>query len=131
MRVFLFTVQCHSNNDCPDDESCEGGSCVKVCPRVRCGAEAHCVARGHTATCECDSGARGNPWSACVRAECTADDDCAAWLACRAGSCQSPCPGACAPTALCNVVRHAPVCECPRNTQGNPNIECRRGNRLI
>ncbi|XP_028157244.1 uncharacterized protein LOC114350564 isoform X7 [Ostrinia furnacalis] len=119
-----YSVQCHSNNDCPDDESCESGSCIKVCTRIQCGTNAHCVARGHTASCECDSGARGNPWTGCQRSECVVDDDCASWLACRSGVCQDPCPGACAQGALCTVNRHAPVCECPRNTQGDPKISC-------
>lgn len=127
-HYLIVTVQCHSNNDCPDDESCEGGSCSKVCSRVRCGAEAQCIARGHIATCECRAGARGNPWVACLRDECAADNDCATWLSCRTGVCRDPCPGACAQGALCSVLRHAPVCECPRGTQGNPKIECREGN---
>lgn len=125
--TLLFIVQCHSNNDCPDDESCESGSCIKVCSRVRCGTEAHCVARGHTASCECDNGARGNPWIGCRRAECTVDEECPSWLACRSGICQNPCPGACAPEAQCSVVRHIPVCECPRGTEGNPQINCHPG----
>lgn len=125
--LIMITVQCHSNNDCPDDESCESGSCVKVCTRIHCGTSAHCVARGHTASCECDAGARGNPWTGCRRDECTVDDDCASWLACRGGVCQNPCPGACALDALCTVSRHSPVCECPRGTQGDPKIECKPG----
>lgn len=128
MLFIFFLVQCHSNNDCPDDESCEGGACVKVCLRVRCGTEAHCFARGHTASCECDPGTRGDPWTGCRRDECTVDEDCPTWLACRGKKCLDPCPGACAPEALCNVVRHTPLCECPRATQGDPKIECKLGN---
>ncbi|XP_037295454.1 uncharacterized protein LOC119189544 isoform X2 [Manduca sexta] len=120
-----YSVQCHSNNDCPDDQSCEGGSCINVCSRVRCGFEAHCVARGHTASCECNDGARGNPWTQCRRDECTSDDDCPTWLACRSGTCSDPCIGACAPSALCTVTRHLPTCECPRGTRGNAKIECK------
>lgn len=127
MLFTVVSVQCHSNNDCPDDESCEGGSCMKVCLRMRCGAEARCVARGHTASCECISGARGNPYTGCRRDECTVDDECSTWLACRGGNCVDPCPGSCAPGALCTVVRHVPACECPRGTQGNAKIECRQG----
>lgn len=120
-------MQCRSNNDCPSDEMCEGASCIKVCSRIRCGVEAQCIARGHTASCECNSGAHGNPWTACLRSECSIDDDCATWLACRGGICKDPCPGACAQGASCTVIRHTPTCECPQGTQGNPKIECKQG----
>lgn len=126
----LFVVQCHSNNDCPDDEGCEGGSCVKVCLRMRCGVEAHCIPRGHIASCECNTGTRGDPWTLCRKDECTIDNDCPNWSACRAKVCQDPCPGACAIGASCKVVNHAPTCECPRGTRGNPTIECKAGKFL-
>lgn len=123
----IVSVQCHSDNNCPDDESCQGGSCVKVCLRVECGPESRCVARAHKHTCECVEGARKDPWSGCRRVECVTDSECPTRLACRSGSCQNPCPGACAPDALCSVVRHSPVCECPRGTEGNPKIKCQPG----
>lgn len=104
---------------------------MKVCQHVRCGVDAHCYTRGHVASCECNSGTRGDPWSVCRKDECTVDEDCPAWLACRTRTCQDPCPGACALGALCNVVRHAPMCECPRGTVGNPTIECKPGNTII
>lgn len=124
---YIITVQCHSNNDCPDDESCESGSCIKVCSRTRCGIEAHCVARGHTASCECDVGAHGNAFIGCRRAECVVDEDCVSWLACSRETCKDPCLGACAQGAICTVERHVPTCECPRGTQGNPKIDCQPG----
>lgn len=131
IHIFIFSiVQCHSNNDCRDDEGCEGGSCVKVCERLRCGLNAQCYTRGHMASCECITGTRGDPWTSCRRDECVVDEDCPNWLACRGKTCQDPCPGACAVGAMCNVVRHSPTCECPRGTRGNPKIECKQGNFL-
>lgn len=129
--AIMFLVQCHSNNDCPDDESCESNSCIKVCSRIRCGIEAHCYARGHSASCECDSGTRGDPWTICHKDECQNDEDCPLSLACRSKTCQNPCPGACASHALCSVIRHIPTCECPRGTEGNPRIDCKPGKLVL
>lgn len=120
-------MQCHSNNDCPDDESCDSGSCIKVCSRIRCGTGAKCIARGHTASCECNPGARGNPWVECRTEECIVDNDCPSWLACRGNVCKDPCRGSCAENAQCTVVRHVPVCECLRGTTGNPQVNCQPG----
>lgn len=42
------------------------------------------------------------------------------------GLCEDPCQlhGVCAPSAVCHVKMHRPICMCPRGYGGNPAINC-------
>lgn len=38
--------------------------------------------------------------------------------------CNDPCPGSCAPNALCKVISHTPRCSCPSGYNGDPFTQC-------
>jgi hypothetical protein len=61
--------QCVQDLDCLNTEVCHQGSCVDACRLKHCGANAHCLASNHIATCHCDNGYNGNPESACYPCE--------------------------------------------------------------
>jgi hypothetical protein len=41
-------------------------------------------------------------------------------------TCVDPChiKEVCASNALCQVKKHRPICMCPKNTMGNPQLNC-------
>lgn len=45
-------------------------------------------------------------------------------LACVQNKCKDPCPGVCAPNAMCQVVNHLPSCNCPPGLTGNAYVNC-------
>ena len=57
---------------------------------------------------------------------CSSDDDCPEYTACRNRKCINPCAvdEPCAPTAICKVVNHNPVCTCPNGFIGSPHTRC-------
>lgn len=65
----------------------------------------------------------GNPYEGC-RPECVINSDCAPMLACIQNKCKNPCPGVCAPNAICQVVNHLPSCHCPPGLAGNAYQYC-------
>lgn len=58
------------------------------------------------------------------RPECVLNADCPANLACVNERCKDPCPGSCGFNALCNVVKHSPVCTCQTGFTGDPFSGC-------
>ena len=121
-----FTVGCRSDNECSPREACINDQCVDACSLTQCGINALCDADGyHRARCYCPDGYIGNPQVSCVRPECTTDQDCASFLACRNTKCIDPCD--CPSTAQCSVVNHRSTCRCPPGLIGNPYESCQRG----
>ena len=57
---------------------------------------------------------------------CASDDDCPEYTACRNRKCINPCAldKPCAPSAICKVVNHNPVCTCPNGFIGSPYTRC-------
>lgn len=80
----------------------------------------------HKARCYCPDGYIGNAYQICERPECTVDDDCASFLACRNTKCVDPCN--CVPSAQCSVFNHQPTCRCPPGYIGDPYSACTLGN---
>ena len=64
------------------------------------------------------------------RPECRVDDDCPNDKACFDNFCKNPCivRTPCGVNADCRPVDHLPVCTCLPGYQGNPTLQCTRGN---
>lgn len=92
------------------------------CQPSPCGPNSRCRVYQNTAVCSCIESYIGNPPS--CRPECTINSDCAPQRACQNQKCVDPCPGSCGLNALCNVVNHAPICNCPARFTGNPFVSC-------
>lgn len=60
------------------------------------------------------------------RPECVVNSDCPQNRACRNEKCVDPCPGACAPEAICTVITHSAICSCPPGHTGDPFYRCTR-----
>ena len=152
-------LECYSDNDCAYSDVCHQGTCVDACLVTKCGANARCESRLHSAQCICLPGYTGNPQHACNLCEscsqtetlcskppacssffllvglptdpglivgCDSNDDCPDYTSCRNRKCINPCAvdKPCAPSALCKVVNHNPVCTCPNGYIGSPHTRC-------
>ena len=62
-----------------------------------------------------------------VVAGCDSDNECPDYTACRNSKCINPCAEdrPCAPSAICQTVRHQARCTCPDGFIGNPSTECK------
>ena len=58
-------LECYSDNDCAYSEVCHQGTCLDACLVTKCGANARCESRHHSAQCICLPGYTGNPQHAC------------------------------------------------------------------
>ena len=58
---------------------------------------------------------------------CLQNQDCPLYTACRNRQCINPCAedSPCAPTAICRVINHEPLCTCPDGFIGSPHTDCR------
>lgn len=90
------------------------------CNPSPCGQNALCSDNG---ICKCVGDYRGDPYVAC-KPECMVNSECSHDKACINQKCQNPCPGACAPNAICQVVNHVPMCHCPEHMTGNAFSLC-------
>ncbi|KAG8236382.1 hypothetical protein J437_LFUL016660 [Ladona fulva] len=94
------------------------------CPAGLCGDGAECDLRGGKAFCKCPNGFLGNPLHRC-RPECDTDSDCRNDEFCNVHRCRKVCSvDACAAGAMCDAVRHRPVCTCPPGFLGSPEVRC-------
>ena len=68
----------------------------------------------------------GLPTGPVVTVGCDSNDDCPDYTSCRNRKCINPCAvdKPCAPSALCKVVNHNPVCTCPNGYIGSPHTRC-------
>lgn len=98
---------------------------TEPCSPNPCGPNSVCRAQGSVAHCSCRPPMYDEPPS--CRPECHSSADCPAALACRAGKCRDPCPGACGAHAICRTTMHSPICTCPPGYAGDPFIRCRPG----
>lgn len=98
-------------------------SAVKLddpCNPSPCGPNAQC----NNGVCTCIPEYHGDPYSGC-RPECITSADCSRELACSRNKCFDPCPGTCAPNAICTVLNHVPMCTCPEGYNGNAFVQCK------
>lgn len=63
------------------------------------------------------------------RPECLSNSECPFNKACLGKNCLDPCPGSCGHNAVCQVVNHNPICNCPAGLDGNPYEQCLPINR--
>lgn len=85
-----------------------------------CGANAQC----NGGECTCLPEYHGDPYAGC-RPECVLNSDCSRDKACLRSKCVDPCPGTCAQNAVCEVINHIPMCNCPPGMEGNAFVACR------
>lgn len=91
------------------------------CNPSPCGPNAQCSGDG---VCTCLPEYQGDPYVGC-RPECVVSADCARDKACMRNKCGDPCPGTCGQSAICDVINHIPMCNCPPGYTGNAFVECR------
>lgn len=115
--------ECIINAECPKDKTCINNKCMNPCDGS-CGKNALCDVVNHSPTCYCPPGQFGDPFVEC-KAECMISKDCSDDKACLLYKCTDPCSGACGKNAMCNVVNHIPVCNCPPGILGDPFLECK------
>jgi len=89
------------------------------CNPSPCGPNAVC----NNGVCTCNPEYQGDPYRGC-RPECILNSECPRNKACMRNKCGDPCPGACAPNALCEVINHVPTCSCPQGMEGSPFTYC-------
>ena len=92
------------------------------CVPSPCGPNSQCRAVGSNPACSCLANYIGRPPN--CRPECTINEECPGNLACQNERCRDPCPGSCGAHALCNVVKHAPMCSCEPGYTGDPFAGC-------
>lgn len=92
---------------------------VNVCSNIVCGNNAHCS----NGICGCVKDYVGNPQIGC-RPECVLNSECARNKACIRSKCVDPCPSSCGQLAICNVINHLPICNCPEGYTGNAFVAC-------
>ena len=56
--------ECTINADCPSNKACQRLHCVDPCPGL-CGVNAQCRVINHIATCTCNEGYEGDPFTSC------------------------------------------------------------------
>eukprot|EP00095_Tigriopus_kingsejongensis_P012598 maker-scaffold642_size120736-snap-gene-0.27 protein:Tk12598 transcript:maker-scaffold642_size120736-snap-gene-0.27-mRNA-1 annotation:"GH13743" len=86
----------------------------------QCGENAQCLNQLGGFDCVCRSGCTGDPFQGC---QCPTPKD-----SCRTkGACLNPCNlrGSCGKQAICKVVNHQALCECPECYGGNPDVLCK------
>lgn len=130
----LCLVGCRTHSDCPSSLSCVNGQCEDPCSAngSPCGINALCRVSNHRAVCLCPEGFQGEPSQECYQLECHRDEDCEANKRCSEdGVCTNPClqHGVCGFNAQCRVVSRKAQCSCPPGHYGNPQINCKKGNR--
>lgn len=87
-----------------------------------CGLYSVCRSYDKQPVCSCQPGYVGLPPN--CRPECTLNADCIGTRVCVNNRCTNPCPGSCAPQALCSVANHIPLCTCPEGYTGDPFVMC-------
>ena len=92
------------------------------CSPSPCGPNSICREINGQPVCSCVAGFLGAPPT--CRPECIVSTDCPLSEACSNQKCVNPCPGSCGFRALCNVVNHNPICNCPSDLTGDPFVQC-------
>lgn len=119
--------ECVLNSDCSRNQACIQNHCADPCPGL-CGTKAICRVINHNPVCTCPYGYTGNAFTNCyaMPQECVLNNDCPRDYACLRSQCTNPCDGGlCAPSAVCSVINHNPVCNCPSGMEGDPFVQCR------
>lgn len=118
---------CFSDDDCSDTTKCTDNRCSNPCEKLSpCGENANCVVEKHNAICECPSDSQGDPYTKCIKFECTKDADCSSDDACVNYKCINSCniPRACGKNADCLSRNHIGHCSCSAGYTGDPVLGC-------
>lgn len=123
-------IYCSTQDDCSDNEICDGTSdvCVNPCEEPEaCEANKRCEVRRHRKRCICKFGFKLNSAGEFVCAgdniECHRPQDCSSDLTCINNKCKSPCEqgNLCPPGKTCVTMNHQAVCLCLDDC--SPSIE--------
>lgn len=96
---------------------------VDPCVPSPCGLNSECRDIGGIPSCSCITGFFGSPPN--CKPECVINTDCSNDRACINMKCVDPCLGSCGSNAMCNVIKHVPVCSCPSGYEGDPFSYCK------
>lgn len=132
-------TECKKDDECSEKNMlCIKGNCIDACLRA-CGMRAECGINvdNRNPYCSCPSGYTGNPFEVCypitekntTDLKCVDNIDCVSSLKCVNEKCIDVCPSDCGINAKCTMIDHAPVCNCPPDTTGNPFINCHKIDR--
>lgn len=113
-NICLSEPKCLSDHDCNDDESCSEDSAVgrKECKptcntKLLCGRNSECIARQHTAECQCKPG-YFHDGNYCRKIECSIDNDCSVEKKCENFICKNVCliESQCGANSVCVADNH-------------------------
>ena len=99
------------------------------CQPNPCGPYSQCRVQNGVAVCSCLPEYIGT--SPNCRPECFSSSECDLDKACVNQKCIDPCPGPCAPSAICRVLHHSPICSCPPNFIGDPFNRCYQPPKVV
>lgn len=94
------------------------------CVPSPCGPNSICQDTRGSSSCSCHPDFIGSPPN--CRPECTINSECPSNLACIREKCKDPCLGACGSDAICSVINHTPICNCPDGFTGDPFAFCQQ-----
>lgn len=92
------------------------------CNPSPCGPNSLCRQVNNQAVCSCVPEFVGSPPN--CRPECVTSSECLLNQACINQKCINPCPGSCGINAVCQVVKHSPICSCENKFTGDPFVRC-------
>ena len=132
---------CESDRECPTDKMCvltknEVRDCVPVCLDAICPSGTSCVGFAHQPGCQCLPGyerLRNQTDGSCAPNLCHANSDCREDEICgisHSGQfhCIPVCDESihCGKNAICRSHNRKPICSCPAEFKGDPEISCER-----
>lgn len=93
-------------------------------PPTSCGPHSECRVINEQAVCSCLRNMIGSPPH--CRPECSLNSDCEPNKACINNKCKDPCSPSdfCGINAICRVINHLAICECPDRYSGDPFVTC-------
>ncbi len=149
LHVVCFSApepECRTDPECLLHEACLQQTCQDPCKTLRCGRNAECKVKSHTAYCVCKLGYEGDPRTVCEErkykrdnqigiqfsrkiiffiAGCKSDSECRDDQACIDRECQNPCLfRECGRNAICQPRNHKANCICPPFHDGDPYHHC-------
>lgn len=102
----------------------DGNDSIEACRPSPCGPNSQCrELRNGVAVCSCLPDFVGIVPN--CQPGCVVSSECSPNKACVNQKCVNPCTlDACGQNANCNVVNHNPVCNCPKDMEGDPFTQC-------
>lgn len=139
--VIVEPPECTQDFECPRDLACINDKCVNPCREIQpCDSSAICKVINsvpvRTMMCICPDNWAPDQSGQCrpipqqlPTPGCASDSECPSTEACVNGVCRDPCD--CGRNAQCYVQNHRATCACKEGHEGNPNIACYPGIKIL